>query len=92
MKASELTPNHPGAPSKVKEWVPLAVASSESPEGEENWEPGGGGGVMEEKSLQMELKIAGRDDVIEFPLLITPRIHIHRNTHTHIQRHGYTGT
>jgi hypothetical protein len=38
---------------------------------------------MEEKSLQMELKIARRDDVIEFPLLINPLIHIHRNTHTH---------
>lgn len=30
---------------------------------------------MEEKSLQMELKIARRDDVIEFPLLINPLIH-----------------
>lgn len=37
---------------------------------------------MEEKSLQMELKIARRDDVIEFPLLINPLIHTHRNTHT----------
>lgn len=27
---------------------------------------------MEEKSLQMELKIARRDDVIELPPLITP--------------------
>lgn len=57
-------------------------AFSESPEREENREPGGGG-AMEEKSLRMELKIAGRDDVIEFPLLITPLIHIHRNTCTH---------
>lgn len=38
---------------------------------------------MEEKSLQMELKIARRDDVIEFPLLINPLIHIHRNTRAH---------
>lgn len=45
---------------------------------------------MEEKSLQMELKIARRDDVIEFPLLINPLIHTHRNTHT--QRHRYTET
>lgn len=45
---------------------------------------------MEEKSLQMELKIAKRDDVIEFPLLINPLIHIPRNTHT--QRHRYTET
>lgn len=91
-----MAPNHPGAPSKVKEWVPLAVASSESPEGEENWEPGRGGGVMEEKSLRMELKIAGRDDVIEFPLLITPQytyiethIHTFKDTDTqgHKQRH-----
>lgn len=53
---------------------------------------------MEEKSLQMELKIARRDDVIEFPLLINPLIDIHRNTHTlkdtdtqrHKQRHVCT--
>lgn len=55
---------------------------------------------MEEKSLQIELKIARRDDVIEFPLLINPLIHIHRNTHTlslkdtdtqrHKQRHVCT--
>lgn len=39
--------------------------------------------------MQIELKIARRDDVIEFPLLINP---IHRNTHTHSQRHRYTET
>lgn len=42
---------------------------------------------MEEKSLQMELKIARRDDVIEFPLLINPLIHTHRNTHSKTQIH-----
>ena len=37
---------------------------------------------MEEKSLQMELKIARRDDVIKFPLLINPS-YTYIETHTH---------
>lgn len=68
----------------------MAAAASGSLEVEENREPERGG-VVEELSLQMELKIARRDDVIRFPQHSTPPLthtqawacmHAHPHTHT----------
>lgn len=65
---------------------PLAVAASGSLEGEGQWRS---------PSLQRELKIARRDDVIRFPQLSTPPqshtyTHILTDTDTHTHKGGYT--